>query len=277
MGEYLESGSYLAIVVVLLLTGLGLPVPEEVPIIAAGVLSAHEHLNPWWAWTACIVGALLGDTASYWVGYHFGRGLLQRHRWWPHVVTPQRELQLERMIRAHGLKIFFTARFLIGIRSAIYLTAGILRISFLRFILIDALCAGAIITVFFILSYWFGEQVGQWIRQGEWAVTIAVVLGGVILLVVAAWRYQKRTAAVLDSPHPPGDLHASEAGDPESPDLVGLPGPGDLHASEPGSPNASEPRELNASEPAAEPPSAALSSCPAQPADASPPSASPGK
>lgn len=202
MSEYLASGSYIAIVAVLVLTGMGLPVPEEAPIIAAGVLSAHDQLNPWLALASCIAGALLGDTASYWIGYHFGRGLLQRHRWWAHVVTPERELRLEQMIRSHGLKIFFTARFLIGVRSAIYVTAGILRISFLRFILIDALCAGVIITVFFGLSYWFGEQVGQWIRQGEWAITIAVVLGCLILLAVAAWRYSKRAVAVLDSDAP---------------------------------------------------------------------------
>jgi len=199
MADYWVSGSYIAIVAVLVLTGMGLPVPEEAPIIAAGVLSAHGQLNPWWALVCCIGGALLGDTASYWLGYHFGRGILQRHRWWAHVVTPQRELQLERIIRAHGVKIFLTARFLIGIRSAIYLTAGILRISFVRFILIDALCAGLIITVFFGLSYWFGEQVGRWIRQGEWAVTIAVILGILVVVGVAAWRYSKRAAAALET------------------------------------------------------------------------------
>ena len=202
MSEYLASGSYIAIVVVLVLTGMGLPLPEEAPIIAAGVLSAHNQLDPWLALASCIVGALLGDTASYWIGYHFGRGLFQRHRWWAHVVTPERELRLERMIRSHGVKIFFTARFLIGIRSAIYLTAGILRISFLRFILIDALCAGVIITFFFWLSYWFGEQAARWIRQGEWAITIVVDLGCLILLGVVVWRYTKRAVTVLDADNP---------------------------------------------------------------------------
>ncbi|MCS7305514.1 MAG: DedA family protein [Thermoguttaceae bacterium] len=206
MGEYLAPGSYIAILVVLVLTGMGLPVPEEVPIVAAGVLSAHDHLNPWLALLVCIVGALLGDTASYWLGYHFGRGLLQRRRWWARVVTPERELRLERLIRAHGLKIFFTARFLIGIRSAIYLTAGILRISFARFILIDAFCAGMIISLFFGLSYWFGEQVAHWIRQGEWVVTIAVLVGCLVGLVVAFWRYSKRAVALLDSDDSPAEL-----------------------------------------------------------------------
>lgn len=200
MSEDLASGSYIAILVVLVLTGMGLPVPEEVPIVAAGVLSAHGHLNAWLALACCLIGAVLGDTASYWIGYHFGRSILQRHRWWAYLVTPERELKLERLIRSHGLKIFFTARFLIGLRSAIYLTAGILQIGFLRFILIDALCAGVIISVFFALSYWFGEQVAQWIRQGEWAITIVVVLGVLGVLAGVAWRYTHRTAVMLDQP-----------------------------------------------------------------------------
>jgi membrane protein DedA with SNARE-associated domain len=210
MSEYLASGSYIAILVVLVLTGMGLPVPEEVPIVAAGVLSAHDHLNPWLALAVCIAGALLGDTASYWIGYHFGRGVLQRHRWWAYVVTPERELRLERLIRAHGLKIFFTARFLIGIRSAIYLTAGILRISFLRFILIDALCAAGIISVFFGLSYWFGEQVAAWIRKGEWAVTVVVVVVCLAVGAVALWRYSRRAVAFLDAADPEVNRSSAE-------------------------------------------------------------------
>lgn len=232
MSEYLASGSYIAILVVLVLTGMGLPVPEEVPIVAAGVLSAHDHLNPWLALAACIAGALLGDTASYWIGYHFGRGLLQRHRWWARLVTPERELRLERLIRAHGLKIFFTARFLIGIRSAIYLTAGILRISFLRFILIDALCAAGIISLFFGLSYWFGEQVAAWIRQGEWAVTGVVVIVCLAVGAVALWRYSRRAAALLDSPDPDVE-HSTAAAVSNLPSLHDSAEPADQPSSNP--------------------------------------------
>lgn len=199
MSDYLTSGSYIAIVVILVLSGMGLPVPEEVPIIAAGVLSAHDQMSPGWALVCCVAGALVGDTASYWIGRHFGRGLLQKSQWWAYLITPQRETQIETLIQAHGLKVFFLARFLIGIRSGIYVTAGILRIPFPRFIWIDTLCAGLIITVIFGLSYWFGEQVGQWIRQGEWAITIAVILASLLLLGVVGWRYWKRTKVALDS------------------------------------------------------------------------------
>lgn len=200
MADSFLHASYLTIIVVLVLSGMGLPVPEEVPIIAAGVFSGHGQLNPWLALAACIIGALLGDTASYWIGYFFGRGILQKRRWWSHCVTPEREAKIERMIREHGFKVFFVARFLIGFRSTIYLTAGILRMSFLRFILIDAACAAVIIAVFFGLSYWFGDRVAAWIRGAEWAVTTVVVVTA--LVVGAVIWYRRRLMQVVEGPPP---------------------------------------------------------------------------
>ena len=68
----LDHISYLGIIVVLILTGSGLPIPEEVPIIAAGIASAVGTLNPWGAFISCLVGALFGDSVIYAIGYHFG-------------------------------------------------------------------------------------------------------------------------------------------------------------------------------------------------------------
>jgi len=173
----LTHGSYLAITVVLILTGSGLPIPEEVPIIAAGILSAHGTLNPLLAFVCCLFGALVGDTVMYWIGYHFGRGVLRDHPWWARFVTPEREAQIESEFRKHGLKIFFVARFLVGLRSPVYLTAGILRVSFKRFFLIDLVCATAVVGTFFGLTYLFGQHITHLIREAEVWVTIAVVIG----------------------------------------------------------------------------------------------------
>ena len=144
----LTHGSYLGIIFVLILTGSGLPIPEEVPIIAAGLLSAHGQMDPWLAIGACLIGALLGDCVIYWIGHHFGRRVLREHHWWTRFVKPEREARLETMLQQHGLKVFFLARFLVGIRSPVYLAAGILRVPFRRFLLIDLFCATTVIGTF---------------------------------------------------------------------------------------------------------------------------------
>ncbi len=190
----LAPSSYLAIILVLILTGSGLPIPEEVPIIAAGILSANGALEPVVAFLCCLFGAIAGDCVMYWIGYHFGRGVLRDHRWWARFITPEREAQVEVKFRRHGLKVFFVARFLVGLRSPVYLTAGILRVSFRRFFLIDLICATAVVGTFFWLTYFFGKHIAQWVGRVEVLLSAAVV---VVLTCIAffLWRRHRRKMA----------------------------------------------------------------------------------
>lgn len=200
----LAHGSYVLITVVLILTGAGLPIPEEVPIIAAGILSTppNNTLNPFIALGCCMVGALVGDCIMYWIGYHFGRGVLRERHWWARWITPEREERIEEMFCHHGLKVFFIARFLVGLRSPVYLTAGILRVSFKRFVLIDLICATAVVGTFFGLTYYFSAHIDvimRWIRKGEIAATIAVVIGVAVASFIIWRRYRRKKPA---SPRP---------------------------------------------------------------------------
>ncbi len=200
MTEFLLAhGSYLAIIVVLILTGSGLPIPEEVPIVAAGILSAHGKLDPLWAVLACLFGALAGDCVMYVIGYHFGRSVVREHPWWAHFVKPEREAQIEQMIQKHGLKIFFLARFLVGLRSPVYLSAGILRVPFLRFLMIDLFCATIVIGLFFSLSYRYGTAITEWIQRAEVLLTVTVTLA-VAGVCVYYWRRHRRKVAAAGSP-----------------------------------------------------------------------------
>jgi membrane protein DedA with SNARE-associated domain len=198
---FLSFWSYFAIFIVLVLTGSGLPIPEEVPIIAAGIASANKNMDPWLAFACCLAGALVGDCVMYYLGYHFGRGVLKDHRWWARFLTPKREAQIEEKFRKHGLGVFFIARFLVGLRSPVYLTAGILRVSFRRFFLIDLICATAVVGTFFSLSYFYGEKITAQVKKAEVGFTVAVVLS-VLAIGIILWRrhVRKREKALEDEP-----------------------------------------------------------------------------
>ena len=63
--EFIEHFTYGGIFLALLLGGLGAPIPEELPILAAGAL-AREAIVRWWvALPVCIVGVLVGDVVLY--------------------------------------------------------------------------------------------------------------------------------------------------------------------------------------------------------------------
>jgi len=207
-----SHGSYLLIIMVLVVTGVGVPIPEEVSVVTAGVMASNGQLDPWLAFMACLVGALVGDCVMYWMGYHFGRSVIREHRWWARLVTPEREVQMEEMVLRHGLKAMFLARFLVGLRSPVYLAAGILRLPFRRFFLFDLFCASAVIGTFFTLSYSYGQTITQWVRRAEilgtLAVVVALVVGG------GCWWRRHQRGALRASP-PPGFAELPPLSEPE--------------------------------------------------------------
>lgn len=192
----IQSWSYLGIIVFLILTGCGLPIPEEVPIIAAGVLS-HGSLNPWMSLASCLIGAILGDMIMYGLGRKFGRGLLQRRGYLHSLLSAEREREIEEKFRRHGMTVLFAARFLVGIRSPIYITAGILKVPFRRFVIADTLCAVVVIPLFFGVSYLFADHINtlwQWLRRAEMAATVAIVIGAIAALFVVRYVRKRRAA-----------------------------------------------------------------------------------
>ena len=206
--------AYLTIIACLALTGFGLPIPEEVFIIGAGIAAAQGTIDPWLALGACLIGALTGDCVMYWIGHHFGRRVLREHAWWARFVKPETEVRVEQLICRHGLKVFFVARFLVGLRSPVYLVAGIMHVPFRRFLFFDAICATTVIGTFFGLSYFLSEQFGhsiyQWIRDAELTATV-IVVACLVVLALFWWRRHvrhQREQAEASSQQPkqqPGD------------------------------------------------------------------------
>jgi membrane protein DedA with SNARE-associated domain len=211
----IQSWSYLGILVFLILTGCGLPIPEEVPIIAAGVMS-RGTLNPGLALATCIAGAVIGDVLMYGLGRHFGRGILKKQGYLHSLLSAEREQEIEAQFRRHGLKVLFAARFLVGIRSPIYITAGILKVPLRRFVMADLFCATIVIPLFFGLAYLFADHIQtlwQWLRTAEMAVTGTLVVGAIAAYLVVHYVRKRRAAerAADDS----AEQAARLAADPE--------------------------------------------------------------
>ena len=67
---------YLGIALILILGGLGLPIPEEAPIILAAVLTRNGQMNGPLALASCLAGVLLGDLVVYFLGFFYGEKVL---------------------------------------------------------------------------------------------------------------------------------------------------------------------------------------------------------
>ena len=75
--EYLVEFAYGGVFLVLLLCGLGLPVPEDIPIITSGYLVHLGTMSFWPALTANLLGIMLGDLMIYGFGYWMGPKALE--------------------------------------------------------------------------------------------------------------------------------------------------------------------------------------------------------
>jgi membrane protein DedA with SNARE-associated domain len=190
--------SYLGVFVTLVLTGTGLPIPEEVPVLLAGAAAHYGELNPWLAFVTCVVGAVCGDCVMYFIGHHWGYGFFRDHPFFARLWHVERFNQVQHMFHRHGLKVLVFARFLVGIRGPVYLASGILRVPFRRFILVDSLSATSVVGVFFSLSYFYArhmEQAWKWIREGQLTLTVIVVLGVAAVIIYYWRRHRKHLAA----------------------------------------------------------------------------------
>src|ERR1700737_4074984 len=138
--EIFDNFTHLGVFAVLLLGSLGVPIPEEMPIIAAAVLSHEGIVRGWLALPICLLGVLSGAVVLYW-------------RLVRVVLSPAREQWLKAAYRRHALKTVVTARHVMGLRAAAFLTAGIARVPFWKFVVADAAAAVLGVPLGFGLAY----------------------------------------------------------------------------------------------------------------------------
>lgn len=192
--DFVDNFTYLGIFAVLLLGSLGVPIPEEMPLIAAAALS-HEGLVRWWlALPVCLLGVLSGDMVLYWIGRRWGERVLD-WRLVRLVLSPARERWLEAAYRRHALKTVVTARHVVGLRAAAFLTAGSARVPFWKFVVADAGAASVGVPLVFGLAYFFVDQIKAMmadVHRAERWLGLAGLVALAAIVVVAVWRWRRR-------------------------------------------------------------------------------------
>lgn len=187
--------AYSAIVGLLLICGLGVPLPEDITLIAAGILSALGSISIPGAIAAGFFGVLAGDSFLYTVGRVYGRRAfnlpLIRS-----IMTPRRVALAERKIMRNSHFICFTARFLPGLRSPVFLMAGIMGVRPVVFYGLDGLAALISVPLWIFVGHWVGENLDLAMKIAE---RVQLSIAGVVALVVLGYfafrRIRKRRRA----------------------------------------------------------------------------------
>ena len=188
------QNGYLAVFTALMICGAGLPLPEDVTLVAGGVIAGLGYANVHAMFGLCMFGVLLGDTAIFLLGHHYGARMM-RWRLVAKVLTPRRYAMVQEKFDRYGNRVLFFARFLPGMRTTVYVTAGAThRVSTLRFILIDTLAALISVPFWVYLGYLGAnnhEWLMKWMHRGQNSLWLLVAL---ILFTLLAlwWRHRRR-------------------------------------------------------------------------------------
>ena len=175
----------------------GLILPGTVMMAALGALIGSGEVNFWHAWMAGIVGCLLGDWISFWLGWRFKKPL---HRW--SFIRKNKALlnKTEHALHQHSMFTILVGRFVGPTRPVVPMVAGMLDLPVTKFIppnilgcllwppfyFLPGILAGAAIDIP------AGEQSGNF----KWLLLLAAVL--LWLAFWMCWRLWRSGKAGLD-------------------------------------------------------------------------------
>ncbi|MCG9124216.1 DedA family protein [Laribacter hongkongensis] len=184
--------------VLLLAGGLALPIPEDVVLVSAGIVAGLGHAGLADMLVITFLGVLLGDVAMYAIGWHWGDRIRQ-WRFFDRLVSAEREAGIRAAFARRGIWFVFAARFLWGIRVAVYLVAGMSRqITPARFLLADGLAVLLTVPVKVVLGF-YGAHHRAWLEQALHTEerVIGILAGSILLLLTLWWLWRRRISRQL--------------------------------------------------------------------------------
>ena len=175
--------------------GMGVPLPEDVPLLLGGYFIAIGKMH-WVPAAICAWGGILGgDCMLYSFGRRYGLGITKV----PlvgHLVTAKRIQYAERLFQKYGVWVVGVGRMFAGIRGAMVVAAGTIRFNIVLFLIADGI--GAVLSggLFMTLGYWAGlkfgdlEELSKKIQHYERQVIVGVITL-VVLLILFKWLRKK--------------------------------------------------------------------------------------
>ncbi|AVY94203.1 MULTISPECIES: DedA family protein [Microvirgula] len=194
--DFFTGYGYAAVFLVLLACGFGVPIPEDVTLVAGGIISGLGYTNEHTMFLVGMAGVLAGDSTMFMIGRLYGPRV-RRFKFVRRILTPQRFRMVQQKFARYGNWVLFVARFLPGLRTPIFLTAGMSRrIPFWRFLLLDGLAALISVPIWVYLGH-FGANNREWLMQmvsrGQHGLYALMAVIAVALFAVW-WRKRKRKA-----------------------------------------------------------------------------------
>ncbi len=197
------GGLVLLLVVVFAETGLliGFFLPGDSLIFISGMIcvSRPEVLDVGIGTLVIVlsVAAILGNMSGYWFGYKVGPALFERK---DSLIFKRKYLQVTKnFYDKHGGKTLIIGRFLPIIRTFAPILAGVIKVDFRRFMLINIVGAFAWIGLLAGIGYYLGTN--KWVQNNIAFIVIGLVVITLLPILLSFRKNKKKLEDITETAH----------------------------------------------------------------------------
>ncbi|HEY0008821.1 MAG TPA: DedA family protein [Tepidisphaeraceae bacterium] len=192
-GEGLWGGALLSFAL-LFACGLGLPLPEDIPLLISGAFLVTDVKS--WVIVGLLnwAGIIGGDCCLYFLARRYGMNITRVPIIGKHV-TVDRIKRVEVLFDKYGVGVVAVGRLFAGIRGAMVVTAGTIKFSFWKFFIADSIAAIVSGGLFMVLGHYLGKTLNDETisKYKHWFLLGAIVLA-VIFIAYILWRRRTHKA-----------------------------------------------------------------------------------
>ncbi len=166
---------------------IGTIVPGSVTMTAIGALVGAGIIPFWSILLWAILGAVVGDGISYWLGFHFKNRL---NDLWPFKKHPHLLISGKKFFDKHGAKSVFIGRFVGPVRAIVPLIAGMLDVKPLRFTIANIASAIGWAPLYMLPGILLGAASVELPSEIATRVILMLILSG-LFIILCLWLLKK--------------------------------------------------------------------------------------
>lgn len=175
----------------LMLAGINVPISEDLMIVISALLAATVvPENKEKLFIAVFLGCYVSDWVSYWLGRTLGRRLWD-FKWLSKTLNPKRLEEIQSYYSKYGFWTLLIGRFIpFGVRNCLFITAGMGKMPFPRFLLSDGIACLLSNSTLFFIAYSLGKNYELLLGKLK---IFNIALFSAFVVIIIAWVWYKRS------------------------------------------------------------------------------------
>jgi membrane protein DedA with SNARE-associated domain len=202
---------FAAIMGLLFLSGVGLPLPEDIPLTLAGfttIKQTNDQFLPAYylmTFALVVIPILLGDLVAYGLGRRYGLGLRERVGILRRTLSPARLARVHAWFDRYGAFAVFLGRQVAGVRFVTFFTAGTIRMPLPKFVAFDFLGCVVSVPIWLTLGTLASRYGEAWLHAAMSRASQVILLVVVLLVIVFTVVTKLRNGRDKAETSPPSD------------------------------------------------------------------------